>query len=213
MACPLCQKRTAKRWCPAKGERICAVCCGTEREVTVDCPSDCEFLIAARRYEADHRPSLPPEAVPYPDVAVTVELLHELRPVLAELGLEILKLSREHPPMVDADVLAALHALTESCRTLVSGLYYEKPPEAGYARALYVRLAEAIARIRARQAERVGFAALKDSEVLALLVFLLRLARYHSNGRPRSRAFLDFLRAQYPKQAGLAPEPPRIIVP
>ncbi len=213
MACPLCQKRTAKRWCPARGERICAVCCGTEREVTIDCPSDCEFLIAARRYETGHRRPLPPEALPHPEVAVTMEVLQELRPVLAELGLEILKLAREHPPLFDADVLAALRALTESCRTRVSGLYYEKPPEAGPARAVYVRLAETIARIRARQVERVGFAALKDSEVLALLVFLLRLGSYHSNGRPRSRAFLDFLRAQYPKDAGLAPEAPRIIVP
>ncbi len=49
MSCPICEKRKAARFCPAKGEKICAVCCGTEREVTIDCPSDCAYLLAAHR--------------------------------------------------------------------------------------------------------------------------------------------------------------------
>lgn len=213
MACPLCNKRAAKRWCPAKGERICAVCCGTEREVTIDCPSDCEFLAAARRYEAEHRKPLPPDEVPYPDVELSPELIHELRPVLSGLGFQILNTARENPAMVDADALAALSALAEAYRTLAFGLYYEKPPEAGFAREVYSRLAEFIAEVKKQQAERTGFATVKDSEVFCLLVFLLRVAKHNTNGRPRSRAFLDFLRAQYPKEASLAPEPPRIITP
>jgi hypothetical protein len=213
MACPLCNKRPAKRWCPAKGERICAVCCGTEREVTMDCPSDCEFLVAARRYEAEHRKPLPPDEVPYPDVEFPPEVIHELRPVLSGLGFQILKAARENPAMVDADALAALSALAEAYRTRAAGLYYERPPEAGCAREVYSRLAEFIAEVKKQQTERTGFATLKDSEVFHLLVFLLRVAKHNTNGRPRSRAFLDFLRAQYPKEAGLEREPPRIITP
>ena len=41
MSCPICEKRPAKRFCPAKGEKICAICCGEGREVTIDCPMDC----------------------------------------------------------------------------------------------------------------------------------------------------------------------------
>ena len=37
MTCPICENRKAARFCPAKGENICAVCCGTEREVTISC--------------------------------------------------------------------------------------------------------------------------------------------------------------------------------
>ena len=48
MACPICQKRKAKRFCPGKDESICPVCCGTEREVTIDCPGDCPYLVASR---------------------------------------------------------------------------------------------------------------------------------------------------------------------
>src|SRR6266699_4156288 len=56
---PICEKRKAARFCPAKGEKICAVCCGTQREVTIDCPSDCSYLVAAHRYEDGHQRSLP----------------------------------------------------------------------------------------------------------------------------------------------------------
>ena len=52
--CPICGKRRPERFCPAKCEKICAICCGTEREVALDCPSDCSFLIAAHRYEIEH---------------------------------------------------------------------------------------------------------------------------------------------------------------
>ncbi len=213
MPCPLCDKRPAKRWCPAKGERICALCCGAEREVTIECPADCVYLLAARRYEAEHRKPLPPEEVPYPDVEFSPHVIHELRPVVSGLGLQILNVARENPPMVDADVIAGLSRLAETYRTLAAGLYYEKPPEASHAREVYTKLAEFVAEVKQQQAGGAGFATLKDSSVFHLLVFLLRVAKHNTNGRPRSRAFLDFLRAQYPKDAGLEPEPPRIITP
>ena len=57
-ACPSCGRRRPERFCPAQGEKICAVCCGTEREVTLDCPADCSYLIAAHRYEQEHRKPL-----------------------------------------------------------------------------------------------------------------------------------------------------------
>ena len=56
--CPICSKRRPERFCPAKGKKICAVCCGTEREVTLDCPTDCNYLIKAHQYEREHRQPL-----------------------------------------------------------------------------------------------------------------------------------------------------------
>ena len=38
-----------------RARRICSICCGTEREVTVDCPLDCEFLQEARQHEKPQR--------------------------------------------------------------------------------------------------------------------------------------------------------------
>src|SRR5262245_32485486 len=58
--CPLCSMRTGKRYCPAKATQICAVCCGTKREVEIDCPSSCTYLKASRSYEAE-KPILDPD--------------------------------------------------------------------------------------------------------------------------------------------------------
>lgn len=213
MSCPICQKRKAARFCPAKGEKICAVCCGTEREVTIDCPADCGYLLAAHRYEDEHPRSIAPEEVPFPDVRFSPDLIHERRPVVSALGFAILKFAAQEKSLSDADALAALAALADTHRTLVSGIYYEKPPDAAMPRVLYAELAKAIQEMRQQEAARPGFAALKDSELFYLLVFLLRVGRSRTNGRPRSRKFLGFLRGQFPQSPEIAREESRIIAP
>jgi len=213
VSCPICTRRPAKRWCPAKNERICAVCCGTEREVTIDCPSDCQYLIAARRYEEEHRKPVPPEEIPYPDAEFGSDLIHERRVVISGLAYHILKFAAENHGVADRDASEALAALAETYRTLGSGIYYEKPPDAPLARGLYGELQHFLDEFRKQESQQAGLATLKDSEVFHLLVFLLRVGRHHSNERPKSRAFLDFLRAQFPRSAELEKDAPRIITP
>jgi len=51
----------------------------------------------------------------------------------------------------------------------------------------------------------MGYSRLKESEVLQALVFLLRMAHGRTSGRPKSRAFVDFLFTQFPeKQSAIA---------
>ncbi len=213
MSCPICEKRKPKRFCPAKGEKICAVCCGVEREVTIDCPSDCPYLVAARRYEHEHRKPLSPNDLPYPDVDFSMDLVHERSAAISGLGYTVLKFANENRATADSEMLAALGALAETYRTLGTGIYYERPPEAPLPRALYGQLVEFLHEYKKQEAERAGFGGLKDSEIFYLLVFLLRIGRHETNGRPRSRAFLDFLRAQFPRAAETEREASRIIVP
>lgn len=215
MSCPICNKRPAKRPCPAKDAMICAICCGTEREVSIDCPPDCRFLLEGRRYEADHRKPVPPEEIPYPDTRISQDMVHLHRPVVSGLGLTILKLAAENRSLNDSDVLGALRPLAEAYRTLSSsGLYYEKPPDDRVHAELYRRAGEFLNEYRKPENQQRGATpTLKDSEVFLLLAFMLRVARHHHNGRPRSRAFLDFLRAQYPAEALAPPAAPRIIAP
>src|SRR5438445_1813024 len=47
-SCPRCNKRPAKRDCPALRTKICAVCCATERMIELACPETCPYLIEAR---------------------------------------------------------------------------------------------------------------------------------------------------------------------
>ena len=213
MSCPICNKRKATRYCPAKGEKICAVCCGTEREVTIDCPVDCPYLVAAHRYEEEHRKPIVPSEVPFPDVEFPSDLVHERRDVVSGLGYTILKFGVAQPALVDADAMAALAALAETYRTLISGIYYEKPPEAALAGTLYAELAKILEDFKQREADRAGFTRLKDTDIFHLLVFLLRVGRSRTNGRPRTRGFLEFLRGQFPQAPELARAQSRIITP
>jgi len=212
LICPICNKRRAERYCPAKGEKICAIDCGTEREVTIDCPVDCAYLIAARRWEQAHPRALPEGEIPFPDVSIPAELIHTHGAALSGLGYAVLQQAREQSALSDADILEAVEALASTYRTLGSGLYYEKPPAGPVAAGLYAALAKFIEEDRKRAAAQ-GHPALSTSEVFHLLVFFLRFGRLRSNGRPRTRAFLEFLRAQFPPQAELAAPQSRIVIP
>ena len=181
--------------------------------MTIDCPGDCSYLVAARRYEEEHRKPVAPEEVPYPDAEFGADFIHERRAVVSGLAYHILKFAAENRGAADRDAIEALAALAETYRTLGSGIYYEKPPAAPLAHGIYAQLAHFIQEFKKAEAERAGFSTLKDSEVFHLLVFLLRVGKHRTNTRPRSRAFLDFLRAQFPRAAELEKETPRIITP
>jgi len=212
VSCPICEKRKAARFCPAKGEKICAVCCGTEREVSIDCPSDCSYLVAAHRYENEHRRSLPADT-PLLDEKIPQDIVYAHQQLMAALAFSIAKFCAVQPAAVDADVLAAIQALTQTYKTLSSGIIYEKPPDAPLPRELYAALMALISELKKQQAERANSAGLKDADLFYLLVFLYRMGLLRTNGRPRSRRFIEFLRGQFPQSPELKREESRIIVP
>jgi len=212
VSCPICERRKAVRFCPAKGETICAVCCGTEREVSIDCPSDCSYLIAAHRYEDGHQRALPPDT-PLLDETISQDIVYTHQQLMAALAFSIAKFCAVHPDAVDTDVLAAIQSLAQTYKTLTSGIIYEKPPDAPLPRELYAALMAFLSEVKKQQAERAGSVVLKDSEVFYLLVFLYRMGLLRSNGRRRSRRFIEFLRGQFPQSPELQREESRIIVP
>lgn len=212
MTCPICEKRKGARFCPAKGETICAVCCGTGREVTIDCPADCSHLLAAHRYEDEHPRSLPP-GTPLLDVNLPSDIVHTQQQLMSALAFTVAKFCASQREATDSDVLSAIQALAETYRTLRTGIYYEKPPDARLPRELYATLTSFITEVKQQQAERTGLSALKDSDIFYLLVFLYRMGLLRTNGRPRSRRYVEFLRSQFPEAQELKREESRIIVP
>jgi hypothetical protein len=217
MSCPICERRPPKRFCPAKGERICAICCGEHREATIDCPADCPHLVAAHRYEAEHREPPSPETFPYPDVQFPAEFVYERWPVVTGMAATILNVQSADKDLSDNDVLAALEGLAETYQTLGSGILYERPPEAHLARAVYAQLGEFFAQLQKQDAERTGFSSLKEADIFRLFVFLLRVGKQETSGRLRSRGFLNLLRTRFPPPATPAAARekggPRIIIP
>jgi len=212
VSCPICEKRKAERFCPAKAEKICAICCGKEREVTIDCLTDCMYLISAHRYESEHPRDIPADT-PLLDETIPQDVVHTHQQLMAALAFSIAKFCAAQPAAVDNDILAALEALAQTYKTLSSGLIYEKPPQAPIQGELYGVLSMFLDEIRKQQAERAASASFKDADVFYLLVFLYRMGLLRTNGRPRSRMFIEFLRSQFPQAPELKREESRIIVP
>jgi hypothetical protein len=196
LPCKICSKRRAKRYCPGVAGDICAVCCGTERENTVDCPLDCEHLQIARQHE--HLKPLTPEDVPNQDIKVSEDFVREHEPVVMWLTIA-LKRSMDQERAVDVDAREAIGAMIQTYRTRESGLIYETRPANPYAAAIQQALRQSVEDLNKHVQEETGMHTLRDADVLGTLVFLQRIELQHNNGRRRGRAFYDFLRSYFPE--------------
>jgi hypothetical protein len=194
------------------GEKICAVCCGTERERTLDCPADCAYLIKAHRYELEHREPPLTSEIPFGDTEIARNTIYENEPLITGLAQTMLEFAAAQRALTDAEAVQAVTALGETYRTLVSGIYYEKRPDAPLPALLYGALAAFIEQYK-KQAAASGHPVPSDSAVFSVLVYVARVGRSSTNGRPRSRLFLELLRAGTPQATASAAEPSRIIVP
>ena len=199
MVCPICNKRKVKRHCPARAESICSICCGTEREVTIDCPSDCVHLIASRENDI-RRLEIDWTKIPFPDSKFDHSFAESHDQLLFHLDHEICWFAAEHHAVMDTDVLAALQTLAESYRTQASGIIYEKPIDYALQRALFNHLKVAISVFKEKMQKETGMTTLRDSDVRDALIFLTQLCAVHENGRPKGRAYLDLIRQQFPKE-------------
>ena len=101
---------------------------------------------------------------------------------------------------MDSDVREALDSLVRTYRTLQSGLYYETRPTNLVAAAVHQKMQEAIDALRKQLSEK-GATPVRDADILGLLAFLQRVELHQNNGRPRGRAFVDYLRAYFPHDA------------
>jgi hypothetical protein len=104
--------------------------------------------------------------------------------------------ARDHPSLLDSDVIATLTSLAETYRTLASGIYYEKLPDYRLQAELYQALQTALADFKKKQAQAM-MTSVRDSDARDVLMSLARLGYFRQNGRPKGRAFLDMLRRQF----------------
>ncbi len=208
MKCKICGTRKPRRYCPGVVGDICSICCGTEREVTVSCPLDCPYLMEARLHEKAREQE--PQGLVHPDVRVTEEFLRDHEPLLLFLGANLLEASLATAGVVDSDVRETLDALIRTYRTLQSGLYYETLPSNLLAAGIHQKIQEAIGQLRKDLSEK-GSTSIRDVEILGMLVFLDRVAVHQDNGRPRGRAFIDYLRAVFPMKSSGPESAPSLI--
>ena len=132
---------------------------------------------------------------------------------MAALAFTIAKTCKTQPTATDPDVLAALRSLAETYKTLISGIYYEKVPDIPVQREIYTALTALIEDLRQKQAAAGTLETLKNQDIFYVVIFLFRMGLLRSNGRSRSRRFIEFLRGQFPQAEELKREEPRIILP
>jgi hypothetical protein len=136
--------------------------------------------------------------IPNFDIELKETFIQEHEHELMALSLALARgMEQEHA--VDLDAREAIESLVRTYRTLQSGLIYETRPQNPYAAAIQERLMQAIEDLRKTMAGEVGMQTLRDTDVLATLVFLQRLEIQYNNGRRRGRAFFDFLRTYFPE--------------
>jgi hypothetical protein len=203
MACAICHTRKPRRFCPGVRGEICTICCGTEREVTVDCPSDCPFLQEARKHE--HTGLANPDTFPNRDIKVSEEFLEDHEDLLIATARGLTRAAFDTAGAVDTDVRDALDALIRTYRTLQTGVYYETRPESVPASQVYRSLQDALREFQESEAQDGGIRRSRDTDILGVLVFLQHLELDRNNGRPRGRAFLDFLWSYFGEGEGAAP--------
>jgi hypothetical protein len=218
LSCPICEIRKEKRFCPAVHGRICPQCCGEQREVTLDCPSDCPYLRQAREHE---RPRSVDQIDPsnlFLKVEISDQFMIEREHLLMGLTFALARAAHADRSLNDRDLITALSALCTSHQRLAdSGLHYEQPiaslPQQRVASEIETMLKE----FREAEQKHMGHTSLREIDVLKALVFLLRLAYGRTSGRPKSRALVEFLFAQFPEHPSDVGSPQdagsRIIVP
>jgi hypothetical protein len=128
MPCTVCGQRSARRACPALHSNICSVCCGTKRLSEIKCPSDCQYLAAARAH-----PAAVVRRQQEDDLKAFLPVVRDLTEPQAELMWRVLAFLREYPGdgwmrTTDTDVEAAASALAATHETAARGLIYEQQP-------------------------------------------------------------------------------------
>ena len=196
MTCQICEIRRPRRFCPGVNGEICTLCCGAEREKTIRCPLDCEYLQEARLH--DKVDPVDPDKVPNKEIHVTEQFLREHEALLMFLSRALLRAALETPGIVDYDIREGLASLIRTYKTLESGLYYETLPSNVLAGAIHQRLQQGVEEFRREQTQSAGLTNVRDTDVLAILVFLQQLEIAHNNGRTLGRAFIDFVRTFFP---------------
>jgi hypothetical protein len=224
LSCAICEERKEKRFCPAVHGKICPQCCGEQREVTLDCPSGCPYLQQAREHAKEHneRPGERDREALFPEVEITEQFLYEREELILGLSFALAKSARADRSLTDRDLIAAVSSLAKSYQTLVNSSLIYEPQTANVAHQSIVRdiareVETMVREFREAERQHIGHTRLRDSDVLKALVFLLRMGLGRTSGRPKSRAFVDFLFAQFPEKrsaiAGPEEAGSRIVIP
>jgi hypothetical protein len=187
MSCPVCGQRKARRDCPALGQTICPVCCGTKRLSEIACPPTCGYLAAAREH-----PAAVVKRQQERDVALLLPTIRHLTERQYQLFFLVQTLIARHKPegfarLLDADVAEAAAALAATLETSARGVIYEHAPASSIAQRLMTEIKGMLEEIRKQGAT------VSDREVALVLRSIEAGAREVQKGGGPDTAYLALM--------------------
>lgn len=153
----------------------------------------------AHRHEPKPQQNL--AQMPNPDVHISEGFLAQHEVLLAFVAIAVYEGALLNRVATDRDVREALESKIQKLKGAQSGLIVESQTVNPYAAAMVDQVEKRIGEVRAREIEANGNTTITDEMLLKVLVFLQRLEYSHNNGRPKCRAFLDFLAGFYAPEA------------
>ena len=128
--------------------------------------------------------------------------LYEQEHLILGLSYALAKSARADRGIRDSDLIAALTTVARQYQMLASsGLHYEAPVTNLGHQAVAAEVQKMVKEYREAEHKHLGYSRLRDADVLRGLVFLVRMGFARTSGRPKSRAFVDFLAQQFPEES------------
>jgi hypothetical protein len=206
MICPLCRARKAKRACPALGQDICTVCCGTKRIVEIACPATCVYLEHAQKH-----PAAAVKRQQEADLTVLVTALGRVsEPQLQLFFLLQSTILRFKPEgfgrLTDHEVAEATGALAATLETAQRGVLYDHQTGSPVAAALKRELKALLEKLGPGGGS--GF----DREASIVLRGIERGARHETLGPGAGEADYLSVVARVLQEPPPSAEPPHLII-
>jgi len=210
VVCRLCNKRPAKRSCPALREQICTVCCATKRLVEITCTEDCRYLETAQR----HPPAVVKRQLDA-DVTVLMATIGRLSEQQLQLFFLLQSMVLSYKPeglarLVDADVALATGALASSLETASKGVIFEESTGSVVAEGVRRALKPVIDEVTKGGGSRA------EREVAIVLRGMERAAKHEGNVIPPGEtSYLDLVARVFQQRRQKAQEQakPLIVLP
>ncbi|NIP29547.1 MAG: hypothetical protein GTO02_04225 [Candidatus Dadabacteria bacterium] len=125
MKCVVCNRRKGKRYCPAKHTKICAICCAEKRGIEINCPLDCEYLIAGQKVHQQRITKARIEKEGIKSYVKKTDLYLKSPEFFANIEIAISRLYRSNKNLSNKDLILGLEQASKTLETQDKGIIYE----------------------------------------------------------------------------------------
>lgn len=199
--CTRCNKRKAKRFCPALGQSICSLCCGQLREKELHCPSDCPYLSKHKSYQ--EKRIIERKHTPHPRQTFEEEdILKDERMAWLAFHIEapLKEYAEKNPSLNDKDALLALEYVrskTEKDKGHILMLNDNLKPQEDLGEAVYQMIEQC--KYEGRVIIPGKSQTYSKEEKLKVLDRIILTAKYSARGNLEGRSYLQAVKERFSK--------------